>query len=83
MLYVVLAITISYLVLIITLIWGFDKTPMFYLEEHEPKISFSVVVPFRNEAKNLPALLKSIKILAYPKQLFEIIFVKINLYLYY
>lgn len=41
----------------------------------EPKTRFSIVVPFRNEAKNLPKLLKSIEKLNYPTDLFEVILV--------
>src|SRR5690606_8764865 len=37
--------------------------------------SFSVIIPFRNEAQNLPSLLKSISKLSYPKHLYEIILV--------
>lgn len=41
----------------------------------EPKTSFSIVVPFRNEAENLPILLESLEKLNYPKELFEVILV--------
>ncbi len=36
---------------------------------------FSIVIPFKNEAKNLPALLKSLEKINYPKDSFEIIFI--------
>ena len=75
MIYIVLSITVIYLILIGLFIWGFDKVNSFYLSDTKPKTSFTVVIPFRNEANNLPALLKSVKALAYPKHLFEIIFV--------
>ncbi|UWD30432.1 glycosyltransferase family 2 protein [Polaribacter sejongensis] len=39
------------------------------------KTSFSVIIPFRNEAKNLPILLQSIAELNYPKELVEFILV--------
>jgi cellulose synthase/poly-beta-1,6-N-acetylglucosamine synthase-like glycosyltransferase len=54
---------------------GFDKIALFKLYNKPAKTNFSVVIPFRNEAENLPTLLKSIKSLNYPKQYFEIIFV--------
>lgn len=38
----------------------------------EPKTTFSIIIPFRNEAENLPHLLKSLSELNYPKNLFEI-----------
>ena len=34
-----------------------------------------MIIPFRNEAENLPKLLKSIERLQYPKHLFEVILV--------
>ncbi len=41
----------------------------------EPKTTFSIIVPFRNEAENLPILLESFEKLNYPKELFEVILV--------
>lgn len=41
----------------------------------EPKTSFSIIVPFRNEAENLPILLDSMEKLNYPTELFEVILV--------
>lgn len=38
-------------------------------------IKLSIVIPFRNEASNLPSLLTSISLLDYPKSDFEILFV--------
>lgn len=70
-----LIITIIYLLLIGSFIFGFDKVSEFKLEDIPAKTRFSIVIPFRNEAENLPVLLKSIETLNYPKHLFEIIFV--------
>ena len=75
MILISLIITISYLLLIGSFIFGFDKIATFKLEDIPAKTKFSIVIPFRNEAKNLPDLLKSIEALNYPKHLFEIIFV--------
>ena len=75
MIYIVLFITIIYLIIIGLFIWGYDKVNTFHLHDIEPKTTFTVVIPFRNEANHLPALLQSIKALAYPKHLFDIIFV--------
>ncbi|WP_452222292.1 glycosyltransferase family 2 protein [Lacinutrix salivirga] len=66
---------LSYLILISVLIYGFDKITSFYLEEITPKTTFTVVIPFRNEAENLPDLLTSIEGLAYTKRYYNIIFV--------
>ncbi len=64
-----------YAILIISLSIGFRKVKPFSSEKTIPKTTFSVVIPFRNEAEKLPFLLKSIEELNYPKSLFEIIFV--------
>ena len=71
-LYLIAAI---YVVFIAQLIYGFNKVKPFERTEVNPKTTFSIIVPFRNEAKNLPKLLKSISKLNYPKELFEIILV--------
>ncbi|WP_452229634.1 glycosyltransferase family 2 protein [Lacinutrix sp. MEBiC02404] len=69
------AITIAYLFLIGSLAIGFDKVKPFSLEDVEVKTMFSILIPFRNEAENLPKLLKSIAALKYPKHLFEVILI--------
>ncbi|QTY26052.1 glycosyltransferase [Flavobacterium sp. CS20] len=38
----------------------------------KPQTYFSILIPFRNEAENLPQLLKSLSALNYPKNLFKI-----------
>lgn len=43
--------------------------------EIPPETRFSVIIPFRDEAENLPKLLQSILNLKYPSALFEVIFV--------
>ncbi|WP_248722041.1 glycosyltransferase [Seonamhaeicola sp. ML3] len=68
-------VVLAYSLLIGSFVWGFDKVNVFKLAESPPKTSFSVVIPFRNEAENLPGLLESISKLKYPKHKFEIIFV--------
>jgi len=71
-LFLILAV---YVVFILQLIFGFDKVKSFERSDEQPKTSFSIIVPFRNEEKNLPKLLKSISSLNYPKNLYEIILV--------
>lgn len=68
-------ITILYLILIGGFIIGFDRIPIFKLEDVPSKTKFSVIVPFRNESNHLPDLLKSIEGLNYNKSLFEVVFV--------
>ncbi|MEC4004009.1 glycosyltransferase [Flavobacterium sp. SUN052] len=71
-LFLILAI---YVIFIAQLIYGFKKVKSFERTDLKPKTKFSIIVPFRNEAKNLPKLLTSISNLNYPKELFELILV--------
>ena len=70
-----IGITLIYLFIIGRFVLGFDKVEDFELNNIEPKTSFTIVVPFRNEAENLPNLIQSLSELNYPKFLFEIILV--------
>lgn len=72
---IIIIITILYLALIGSFIVGFDKVKSFVCQKSEANTSFSIIIPFKNEAENLPDLLKSISKLNYPKDLYEIIFV--------
>jgi cellulose synthase/poly-beta-1,6-N-acetylglucosamine synthase-like glycosyltransferase len=71
-LFVVLMI---YVVLILRLIVGFDKVKSFVRTNEKPKTAFTIIVPFRNEEKNLSKLLQSISKLNYPYKLIEVILV--------
>jgi len=64
-----------YLLLIVSLIIGFDAIKTETNTNQNPKNAFTVIIPFRNEAENLPHLINSILQLQYPKHLFEIILV--------
>ena len=75
MILVVSIILFIYVVLIAQLIWGFGKVKTFTKTDVTPKTAFSIIVPFRNEEKNLQKLLRSISDLNYPKELFELIMV--------
>jgi len=68
-------ITLFYVILIAALLIGWRKIPEFQIRNIEPKIRFSVVIPFRNEAENLPVLLNSLSELNYPSLNFEIFMV--------
>src|SRR6187402_3284693 len=70
-----LGIAIVYVLTIGWLIYGFTKINHFEYTGLPPKTSFSIIVPFRNEAENLPVLLESFSKLNYPKDLFEVILV--------
>ena len=73
--YSLILVILLYLILIGSLVYGFDKIKEFKLQELKPKTKFSVVIPFRNEAKNLTELLDSIKALNYPRDLYEVLLV--------
>lgn len=75
MLLLCILILIIYVVLIGSLSYGFDKIEPFNLQNLEPQTKFTVVIPFRNEAKNLSELLTSITNLNYPSSHFEVILV--------
>lgn len=68
-------ILVVYCFFILQLIYGFDKIKSFVSTNQNPKTAFSIVVPFRNEAKNLPKLLQSFSKLNYPHEFIEIIMV--------
>jgi len=75
MIYISILISIIYLALIMAFIIGFEKVETVKNNDTVPKNRFSIVIPFRNEAHNLPGLLKSISIINYPSDLFEILLV--------
>jgi cellulose synthase/poly-beta-1,6-N-acetylglucosamine synthase-like glycosyltransferase len=68
--YLILA---TYAVFIGQLIFGYTQIKSFKRTNQKPLTTFSIIVPFRNEEKNLGKLLESISKLNYPKELFEII----------
>jgi len=68
-------ITALYAILILSLILGFDNIPVFKSKKKQSQIGFSIVIPFRNEAENLPVLLNSLNHLDYPSSLFEVLLV--------
>lgn len=72
---IALIISLLYVAIIGSFVFGFDKVEEFNLKDIPAKTKFTVVVPFRNEAEHLPFLLKSIAELNYPKDKFEILFV--------
>ena len=75
MLVIAVIILLLYLLLIGKFAFAIDKVPEFKLQDIPAKTKFSVVIPFRNEAENLPTLFKSISKLSYQTSLFEIILV--------
>ncbi len=75
MIYGFIILFAAYFFCMMAIMYGFKKIPFFSFGEIKPATRFTVVIPFRNEAKNLPNLLKTIEALDYPSNLFEIIFI--------
>ena len=68
-------ITLLYAVVLLFLLYGFYQIPVRNATTEVPKMSFSIVIPFRDEADNLPPLLESLANLNYPRALFEVLLV--------
>ncbi len=75
MIFVLYFVIILYCLAIAFLIYGFTKVNTIDYIGLTPKTKFSIIVPFRNEAENLPILLDSLSKLNYPMELFEVILV--------
>ena len=75
MIFLVFFIFAAYSILILFLLKGFEQLESPNSEMHEPETQFSILVPFRNEASNLPALLSSFAALDYPKKKIEFILI--------
>lgn len=58
-----------------SLVLGYYKIAVFKLQKTSAKTTFSMVIPFRNEAENLPILLESLFKQEYPEALYEVLFV--------
>lgn len=75
MILVLFPILAIYSISIVLLLFGFNRIKKYQEKGLQPKTSFTIVVPFRNEAENLPNLLNSFANLNYPLDLFEVILV--------
>ncbi len=66
----------AYLILIAVLISAVLGYPKFsFSKKKKEQTAFTLIIPFRNEEKNLRQLLRSLSELKYPRELFEVIFV--------
>ena len=70
-----LIVLLIYTVFIVQLILKFNKIKLFKTTILTPKTAFTIIVPFRNEARNLPKLLHSLSKLKYPPHLIQIVMV--------
>ncbi|MDN3595484.1 glycosyltransferase family 2 protein [Zunongwangia endophytica] len=75
MLIFVILIAIFYAALMLGFIKGWNSLETVSDHYEPPETCFSIVIPFRNEAENLPNLLESLALLNYPFELFEILLV--------
>ena len=66
---------IAYLIFIAILHVGLSRYAMAYVQHDRDLKAISIVIPFRNEAGNLPMLFKALEALDYPANTFEVILV--------
>jgi cellulose synthase/poly-beta-1,6-N-acetylglucosamine synthase-like glycosyltransferase len=78
MIFAALLIFVSYAILILYFSSGIERLKSPVNDHKEPETLFSILVPFRNEVLNLPALLQSIAALDYPSHKFELILINDN-----
>ncbi len=72
MIFFCLLLILTYIIVMLFYAIKFKTFETYNLDSHEPKIYFSILIPFRNEVENLPQLLKCLGELNYPKHLFQI-----------
>ncbi|WP_152286948.1 glycosyltransferase [Flavicella marina] len=73
---VILSLTgFIYAITIGTIAFGFSKTPTTVDKKTNPVCNFSILIACRNEANNLPKLLKNLESIDYPKHKYEVIFI--------
>src|ERR1700712_3812815 len=70
-------LTIIYISLLLYYCIAWQQVPAFKPATHNSQLTtfLSVIIPARNESKNLPALLESLSGQTYPKSLFEVFIV--------
>ncbi|WP_282017494.1 glycosyltransferase family 2 protein [Salegentibacter mishustinae] len=73
--FIFIIICICYSVLMLMLLYGWKKIQEFSSENSPAEIRFSIIIPFRNEAENLPILMHSLAGINYPESKYEIILV--------
>lgn len=70
-----LIIILVYVILMVALFTGSVILKSSAIKHREARTTFTIIIPFRNEEENLPALLDSIAALIYTRDLYEIILV--------
>lgn len=72
------SILLIYTLAIMALIYGFTKIKTSEHSSASATTAFTIIVPYRNEAHNLPILLDSFAKLEYPVHLFEVLLIDDN-----
>ena len=72
---ILLLIGIFYALILVWLFVGVKRLEVFQYSTSKPTTGFSIIIPFRNEERNLSPLLQSLALIDYPKQLFEVLLV--------
>lgn len=72
---IIVFVSCLYFLLLAWFFKGIASLPYFVKDNDAPKTKFSIIIPFRNEAENLPNLIETLLELNYPKHLFEILFI--------
>jgi cellulose synthase/poly-beta-1,6-N-acetylglucosamine synthase-like glycosyltransferase len=74
--YLLVILIIAYIFLIISYYVGWRRIQIVSISEHQTDITtFSIIIPYRNEASNLPSLLRDLQALEYPASWLEILLV--------
>jgi cellulose synthase/poly-beta-1,6-N-acetylglucosamine synthase-like glycosyltransferase len=73
---IILGIFIAYYSILLLMIYGNWKDQIIYINKYpKKKQHFSILIPFKNEEKNLEELIDSLNKIKYPQNKFEIIFI--------
>jgi cellulose synthase/poly-beta-1,6-N-acetylglucosamine synthase-like glycosyltransferase len=72
---VAIVLIIAYALLIFSFYTSWKKTPEFYINDHQPGVFVSVIVPIKNEIENIENLIELLAQQNYNKDNFEIIII--------
>ncbi|ATL46297.1 glycosyl transferase [Chitinophaga caeni] len=75
LLIITLGLAFLYVVLILTYRYGWVKLPEFHPRQNNYNTTVSIIIPARDEAANIPALLDALQSQTYPASLFEVVVV--------
>src|SRR5689334_6235569 len=78
LLYTIIALFVFYSLLVLYYCWAWRSVPEYRATSSIQQTRISIIIPARNEEKNIGALLDSLQQQTYPKELTEIIVVDDN-----